>query len=281
MMAIHICETYKCISILIVLLIILIIVRMYLIKKANKRDLEIGVCSTIGNEEIQENHLGVAYAPHGVLGILADGLGKNQSGKISSIVAVETIKKLFLKEGSKEKIKYFFKKSFNTANREILKRIDNDNGGTSVISTIVVEDLLHYALVGDTMLAVFRDKELIRISDGHTLDVLAQKEFYKGKLLKEQAINALHNKKLLYYLGQEPLNNIEIFEKPIKLNKGDIVTLMSRGIYDVLAWTTLENIIGSNQRVEEKAKEIIRQINLNKRTNKNNGSIILMKYVGN
>lgn len=70
-------------------------------------------------------------------------------------MAVKTISKLFKEEGNKEKITYFFKKAFNKASREIIKRVEKDKGGASVLSVIVYDNLLSYALVGDVMLAIF------------------------------------------------------------------------------------------------------------------------------
>lgn len=270
----------KFIVLLGIILIILLIIKTFLLKKINKKELEIAQEVCIGYEEIQEDYADIISEAYGTLAVLADGLGKNEAGRISSIVAVKTIIKMFKEEGNVDKITYFFNKVFKKANHEIIKRVEKDKGGASVLSAIVKDNLLYYALVGDAMLAVFRDKELIRLSEGHAISEVAKKEYYNGKLQKSQALYALKEKKLLYYMGQESFKNIEICESPIELYKNDIVVLMSRGVYEGLSWIELEEILGAKKvSVEEKCEEIMETVKRND-FNNCNGSVVLMKYVG-
>lgn len=270
----------KFILILGIILIVLLIIRNYLLKKINKKDLEIAQEVFIGYEEIQEDYVDIISEAYGTLAVLADGLGKNEAGRISSIVSVKTIIKMFKAEGNTHKINYFFNKAFSKANNEIIKRVERDKGGASVLSVIVKDNLLYYALVGNSMVAVFRNKELIRLTEGHDISEVAKREYYNGKLQKVQALNALKEKKLLYYVGQEYFKNIEICEVPIELYKNDIIVLMSRGVYEGLRWIELEGILQQkNINIEETCHEIMAKVKENKFSNCN-GSIVLMRYLG-
>lgn len=262
------------------ILILLLIIRSILIRRIYKRDLEIAKEISIGYEEIQEDYLDTISAGNETLAVLADGLGKNEAGRISSIVAVKTIINLFKTEGSKEKLTYFFNKAFKKANHEIINRVEKDKGGASVLSAIVNGNLLSYALVGDAMLAIFRKKELVRLSEGHSMSEVAKKEYYNGKIQKNEALYALKEEKLLYYVGQEFFKNIEISEVPIELYKNDIIIIMSKGVYEGLRWVEFEEILDHKKAPLNKiCKEIMEKV---KNNNKNNGnaSIILMKYTG-
>lgn len=271
---------FKFILVLLGILLLLIIIKSFLLRRIYKKNLEIAKEVSIGYEEIQEDYVEVVNSNNGTMGVLADGLGMNEAGRISSIVAVKTIIKMFKEEGSKEKLTYFFKKAFNKANHEIIKRVERDKGGASVLSVIVNEDLLSYALVGDGMLAIFRDKELIRISEGHSISEIAQKEYYNGKIEKREALYALKEKKLLYHVGQESFKHIEISEVPIELYKNDIIILMSRGVYEGLRWIEFEEILGQKKaKTNELCRAIMDSVSNNNKRNCN-GSIILMKYVG-
>jgi len=270
----------KFIVLLGIVLIILLIIRNFLLKKINKKDLEIAQEVCIGYEEIQEDYADVISEAYGTLAVLADGLGKNEAGRISSIVSVKTITKMFKEEGNIDKISYFFNKAFIKANHETIKRVERDKGGASVLSAVIKDNLLHYALVGDAMIAIFRNKELIRLSEGHAIDEVAKRAYYDGKIQKSDAIYALKEKKLLYYVGQESFKNIEICEAPIELYKNDIIVLMSRGIYEGLRWIELEGILDNKKtNIEEVCEEIIKKVK-NNSLNNCNGSIILMKYSG-
>lgn len=268
------------ILLLLAILILLLVIKRFILRAIYKRNLEIAKEVSIGYEEIQEDYVDVVNTSNGTLAVLADGLGKNEAGRISSLIAVKTIIKMFKEEGSKEKLTYFFTKAFNKANHEIINRVEKDRGGASVLSVIINENLLSYALVGDAMLAVFRNKELVRLSDGHSISEVAKKEYYKGKIQKKEALYALKEEKLLYYVGQESFKNIEISEVPIELHKNDVILLMSRGVYEGLRWVEFEEIL-SNKKAEinEVCQEIIESVKNNNIDN-SNGSLILMKYTG-
>lgn len=262
------------------ILIILLAIRSFLLQKINKKTLEIAKEICIGYEEIQEDYGDIVTSSNGTLAVLADGLGKNEAGRISSITSVNTIINRFKEEGSKEKFSYFIKKAFNKANHEIIKRVEKDKGGASVLSVIITKNLLNYALVGDVMLAIFREKELIKLSEGHSISEVAKREYYNGKLEKAEALYALKDKKILYYVGQESFKNIEISEVPIELYKDDIVVLMTRGIYEGLRWIEFERILDNKKaHIDEICEEIITNVENNNQNNCN-GSIILMKYCG-
>jgi len=145
---------------------------------------------------------------------------------------------------------------------------------------MITNNLLNYALVGDVMLAIFRNKELIKLSNGHSISEVAQKEYYNGKLKKAEALYALKEKKLLYYVGQESFKNIEMSESPIELHKNDIVLLMTRGIYEGLRWIEFEEVLGDKEaNAWEMCEEVMENVKSNNKNNCN-GSIILMKYAG-
>ena len=261
------------------ILLILIIIRLMLLKKINKKDVEYSISTIIGNEEIQEDYNGVVFKEYGTLAVLADGFGKNECGRIASIIAVKTIKDLFEKEATKERISYFLRKSFNEGNKEILRRIERDSGGASVLAGIISDNLLYYALVGKSMLCIFRNKELVKISEGHTMSEIAKKQYSAGQIERDKALYALKENKILYYMGQESFKNIEISDPPIKLEKNDIVVLMSRGISENIRWVELERILSQkNEKIDELCDEIVDSLEYDKVNS--NGSIILMKYIG-
>ena len=258
------------------LLIILILIRIVLFYQINKKVVDIAQKVIIGYEEIQEDQIGIASTEAGVLGVLADGLGKTEAGKISSVYAVKTIRDSFIREGSIEMFKYFFNKAYNKANHEIVSRVEKDKGGASVLTAIISNGFLHYALIGDAMLSVYRGDELFRISKGHSIDEVAKKHYIDGMLQKKDAVSVYKEKKLLYYLGQESQKEIETNDAPIKLKKGDIVVLMSKGIYKGIKWIKLEEILGKKIKLEEVSNEIIANVHSDC-----NGSILLMKYKAN
>ncbi|NFS30376.1 protein phosphatase [Clostridium botulinum] len=262
--------------ILIMLLLLLCVTKQILFKIMNKENISLVKYSHIGHEEIQEDYFNIKKKDNVVLAVIADGLGKNEAGRISSITAVKTISNMFLKEYSNEKVSYFFKKAINKANHEILKRVEKNKGGTSVLMAIIDEENLYYTSLGNLMLTIFRKGELIKLSEGHCMNEVAKEKYYEGKLEKIEALQVLNNKKVLYYLGQENLNNVEMKIHSIKLEKNDLLLIMSKGIYEEIRWVDFENILNKNKKhIDIALDEIIDEIEHHENTD--NGSIIIMK----
>ncbi|NFA42893.1 hypothetical protein EXM65_09980 [Clostridium botulinum] len=79
-----------------------------------------------------------------------------------------------------------------------------------------------------------------------------------------------------YSLGQENLNNVEMKIHSIKLEKNDLLLIMSKGIYEEIRWVDFENILNKNKKhIDIALNEIIDEIEHHENTH--NGSIIIMK----
>ncbi|MBU5677846.1 protein phosphatase 2C domain-containing protein [Alkaliphilus sp. MSJ-5] len=261
---------------------LLILIRNYMDSKLKRgtycNGLEVGVASSIGNREYQEDAMDIASFKKATLAVLADGIGKKRAGQLSSRLVVKIFVDLFTANPSIDNINYFFKRAFNITNREILKTLEDHQGGASVACGIIVDGLLHYALVGNTMVAVFRNNELIPLSEGHTVNILAQKGFYQGKISRQDALWALKEKRLFNYVGQDGFKDIEIYDVPVKLKSEDIVLLMSDGIHSYLPWNQLEEVLKKDLTCDEMATAIIKKLKETSITEKDNASILLIRY---
>lgn len=262
------------VSILSVVVIALIIKRMQI---TIPKDTKIGKCMTIGDREVQEDNFGIFNTQEGVLLVLADGMGRKYGGKIASRIAVETLQDLFNEYKAFENPQYYFRKAFNAANRAILNKVEDNRGAACVAAGLITADTLYYALVGNSKIAVFRGGDLVPVSEGHTIDVLAKQKYRQGSLAKESAIALLERHRLYNFLGQDGFKNIEIFSEPLPLRKDDIVVIMSDGVYDVLRWREIEAVLSEGTDSQKQAFEIIERVNRSKNPNKDNASIVLYR----
>ena len=261
---------------LILLLLILIRIKIHINRKI-KEKYEVGASMTIGDREIQEDNYDFIESDNGLLAVLADGMGKKFGGKISSQIAVNTFIELFEQFNAFDNPNYFFQKAFNLANKEILKNLDDDRCGACVASILIRDDMLFYSLVGNIKIAVFRNGDLIPVSTGHTINMLAQDKYKTGKITKQSAISLLEEKRLYNYVGQDGFKNIEFFDEPISLKYGDIVALISDGVYEFLNWKEIEREISNRANIQKTAFNIIEKINISQKENKDNASIMLIQ----
>lgn len=263
--------------------IILLLVLRFLPKPPSSAssNLDVGSSMTIGSREIQEDEVGTLATTAGLLAVLADGMGKEFGARIASRTAVGTFLDLFRDYNAFDNPQYYYRKAFNAANRAILKEFgDEGYGAASLGAAMIQQNWLYYAVVGNVKICIYRKGDLVPVSAGHTLDVLAENHFRIGKLSREDALTMLENHRLYNYLGQDGFKDIELFDRPIALQPGDVVVLMSDGIYDLIPWKDLEAILAAGQDCQSMAYEIIEQVNQNRSENKDNASIILIRWTG-
>lgn len=270
--------TYYIIALLCALIIILEIIKtLYGREKKIIHNMNIGTCMTIGGRDVQEDQFGVHTTESGTMAVLADGAGKLFGGRIASQIAVNVCVEFFKDYNAFNNPQYYFRKVFHCANREILKAVEDESRGhASVGCSMIRNGYLYYAVAGNVKICVFREGSLVPVSTGHTVAMLAEQKFHEGKISREDALELLENHRLYNYLGKDEFKDIEIFDAPIRLKPRDIVVLMSDGIYDLLGFKEIEDVLLKNTNCQEKALEIVEMVNQNPAEDKDNASIILI-----
>lgn len=242
-----------------------------------ERTSDIGKSMTIGGREIQEDQVGSIETAAGIMAVLADGAGKAYGGRIASRIAVDTCVDLFSDYNAFNNPHYFFRKAFHRANKEILKALGDDSRGSASVGCVMIrEGFLYYALVGNVKICVYREGNLVPVSSGHTVAVLAEQRFHEGTISREDALRLLENKRLYNYLGQDGFKDIELFDAPIRMKQDDIVVLMSDGVYELLGAREIEAVLERADDCRQKAYDIIELVNKNPKEEKDNASIILL-----
>ena len=134
-----------------------------------------------------------------------------------------------------------------------------------------------YALAGDIRIALFRGEELIPISRGHTVDVLAAASYREGKLSRREALWSQEEKRVWNYLGMDGFRQVEMGELPIRLKTGDVVLMASRGIWQEVPPGELEDLLLAGGSLQEKAERIVRAAEASDSKERENGSILLVR----
>lgn len=233
----------------------------------------IGTASTIGQRQLQQDLTGSALGDEGGLLLLADGRG--QAGKIAAKLAIDTCLDLYQECQGQDKPQYYFRKAFQAANHKILSVLEDGRGSTCLAAAIIQRGLLYYALVGNSRIALFRDGDLVPVTEGQTIDILAQHRYQQGRITKEQALKLLHERRLYNFVGQDGFHDIEFFSEPIELQPGDIVVILSDGVTETAPWRQIEDCLGQAASPQEKAQQIIALVEESSREDKDNASVIL------
>ena len=110
--------------------------------------------------------------------------------------------------------------------------------------------------------------------------MLAEDSFMEGVITREKALQMLEDNRIYNYVGQDGFREIEFFDTPISLREKDIVVLMSDGLYEGMAWKTMEEILSSRQKCQQKAYELTEVINAGSQKDRDNASVVLIEVTG-
>ena len=266
---------HNVIWVLAAILVVLIIIRVVFACRGRFSERsDHGTGQTCGTRDVQEDCHAIYQKGRGTLAVLADGMGRNQSGKLASTLTVETVLDVFEREDAFRNPNYFFQKSLRQANSRILDRLDEGSGGASVAIVLIEGFTLYYAVAGNVQAAVFRGGELVPITEGHTVSVLAQKQYLQGGLTQQKTIALLQEQRLYNFVGRDEFD-IEIFDQAINLRRGDIVTLMTDGVCDTLSYAHIESLMRQSRDCQSKTETIIKAVNESP-GEKDNASVILI-----
>lgn len=269
-------------AVLFLCIVILHILRLKEIRPRSKFSVEkyeIGAASTFGTREIQQDYFGVKENQGVMLMLLADGIGTN--GEFAAKLAVDTFRDLFEDENAIHKPQYFFQRAANAAHKKITNILEERQGETSIAAVMLHGAQFFYTVVGNCRVTVFRNGDLIPVSEGQTVDVLARQRYTEGKISKSETLALLNEHRRYNVLGQDSFSEIEIFSKPLKLCQNDLLVVMSEGVFNTLSWTELENALSANAPVQNLADEIISKVNNSPIVDKDNATILICRRAKN
>ena len=237
----------------------------------------IGIAQTTGSRQVQADVAQIWDSSAGLMAVIADGIGSANTGKVCAQVAADAILDRYEPYCELNDPVYFFRTSFLEANQRIQRTIGERRGGASTGAVFINRSHLYYAVAGDIRVAVMRGGEMIPLSKGQTLDVLAAQAYEDGKISRQDTLWSMEEKKVWSYLGQDGFHEIEVCEKPVLLKPEDKVLLMSKGIFEELSWREIEDILIDTDDSQKSADCLIRAAERKGNPQRDNGSVILIQ----
>ena len=236
---------------------------------------DLGAASTLGTREIQQDYFGVKRNNGVLLMVMADGMGAD--GEVAAKLAVDTFRDLFNDPNAINQPQYFFKRAANAANKKITNTLEERQGETSLAAVMIKGDELFYTLVGNCRITVLRNGDLIPVSEGQTIDVLARRRYDEGRISKQETLSLLNRQRLYNVLGRDSFQEIELFSVPITLNANDAVIIMSEGVFNALRWVEMEEILSQKNSCQTLANNLINAVNNSPPADKDNASVLICR----
>jgi protein phosphatase len=212
--------------------------------------------------------------------ILADGMGGYEGGQIASTLSVETVGDFLKNLDTAAAPEDLLKQAFLAANESVLlKKLDNPalkSMGTTLLASLIKDNCLFWAHVGDSRLYQYTDGVMTQITTDHSFVMELVKE---GKLTKEQMRVHPRKNEITRAVGIE--RKLKIDTGHFTLSDGTMVLMCSDGVSGMLDDSQLEEMVRSNPRkdrnqLEILGKEIMNQVYL--AGARDNASLILVQY---
>lgn len=214
--------------------------------------------SDIGRRERQEDAV-IADFPHGSdfgLAVLSDGMGGHNDGDLASRILVsEMFGELYFSgarlQALAQNIPHVFQSALNVANKRLQRHtktgaLSKDTGGT-LVSIALINDRLSWISVGDSPLYLFRNGEVQRLNENHSLapqiDLMVQQGLMDAQTAREHPQRGCLTSAVT---GQE-IARIDCPQAPVDLRDGDVVLLASDGI-NVLEDAEIARLIRARRR---------------------------------
>ncbi len=189
--------------------------------------------------------------------VVADGMGGAQAGEVASKIAIEAFEAGLGGSGSPEER---LAVRAREANRQIYDRSRTELGregmGTTLTAAYLDDGSVAIAHVGDSRAYLFRDGELTRLTQDHSLvDELVR----RGKLTEEQAAEHPQRSIITRALGPEP--EVEVDTYTFSVRRGDVLLLCSDGLTSMVSEERIGQVLAASESLDEAADRLIQEAN--------------------
>jgi serine/threonine protein phosphatase PrpC len=188
---------------------------------------------------------------------LADGMGGAQAGEVASAIVAQTFERGLPPEGTAEER---LAQTVQQANREIHERQlaehEHAGMGTTVTAAYLDEDSVAIANVGDSRGYLFRDGELTRLTNDHSL---VQELVSKGEITDDEALEHPQRSIITRALGPEAVVEVDTWSYPLR--PGDVVMLCSDGLTDMIRERQVQQVLAESTSLAAAAQRLIDEAN--------------------
>lgn len=225
---------------------------------------------------------------HGILAVVADGMGGLSNGKEASSLVVDTCIQIFCTErmyhslgdaaGQKKVPDVLLEMAREAVDRAARKFVSGERGGSTLVSAIIRNGFLSFLSIGDSRIYLYRGGALLQLNREHVYEEELVLEAVNGKISTEQTKTDPQAKALTSYLGQGNIFWLDRNREGIKLIVGDKILLATDGVFGTLSAEQIEQAL--QKTVTQAAEEIGTEIEKAGLSYQDNFTAVILEYLG-
>ncbi len=226
----------------------------------------IGNTHNVGAREDQQDSFGMSnamdksfVATHGILAVVADGMGGLSNGaRVSSMVVrsmIDTHSTLSPEVDGSQALLYMLEEANNNVNAMLEGESDS---GSTVVAVLLKGNEFSTISVGDSHIYLYRNGAVVQLNRDHVYGVELDKLASRGEISHEDARNDSRRGALTSYVGMGKIAEIDLPGNKVAVHTGDKIILATDGIFGTLGDDQLASILSMN--AYEASAEIERRI---------------------
>ena len=201
-----------------------------------------GSLQGIGNRESQEdaffllNDRDVLKAQEeGLFAVVADGMGGMADGRAASSAVVSSLAESFSTMDWEEDPAVQLEEAIRLAGDRVC-RLLGGQGGSTAVACMIYQERLWFAGVGDSGLYLLRDGQLNRLNRIHNMcHQIYLRELRAGNTDPSSGRNHVETGALTSFLGMDGMEEVDLLQRPLLLEAGDVLLLCSDGVSGTLS----------------------------------------------
>ncbi|MBN2134429.1 MAG: Stp1/IreP family PP2C-type Ser/Thr phosphatase [Acidobacteria bacterium] len=216
----------------------------------------------------------------GILLMVTDGMGGAAAGDVASQMVRDSMESWFRKNWCEkipdnDEFPTVLQGGIKTANRDVfraaMKNSKYNGMGATITASVIIENELFIAQVGDSRLYLVRDNDFIQVTKDQSL---VSKLVEAGNITKEEARHHLAKNVILQAVGVS--ERVEVGFYTLSLQSNDKILLCSDGLTDMVLDEKIFEIIQTSANTTTAVKRLVQEANNS--GGKDNITIILASY---
>jgi len=227
--------------------------------------------SDLSNEELCKSR--------GILAVIADGMGGMADGFEAATIVSRSMLQYFNEIESSGKPEHDLLNMVIAANNNVNRFMSSrEQGGSTVVAVIILNDNLYWISVGDSRIYLARNGTLSQLNREHIYAADLDEMAAKGEVSWEYAAADPNRAALTSYIGAKELDKIDRNLRPLQLVYGDRVLLVSDGIFNALTDNEIQTTM--SQPPQENAVQLMKMTLDKQNPNQDNLTAVVLEYRG-